>query len=669
MQGPQATPTRADRLRSRFEEALAQLEGAASFAKGRYQEDLFSLASDLMDSDVGLAVLVELAPRFDAAGVFRGGPWENPATLIPSLVGASLRGDGVYPTVESLSMLRVLAIAEGRAESEQLDVARARDFLNETSARNIQYFLDEKTEESRARPKLFRRARRLFERIQAAVEPRLLLELAVEEMRQLAAQRPILTRPVRELVKRAVALQELLGEAAVPAEIAHEIDRFRRSMGAATSISAASEGPLDYRKRILDSSLDVLVEESREFAELLRATGLASPFHAILLRRIAARDPARLGEALRGSETAEAESRRCPELAGLLLGHSLVPHTHFVIPGFARVLERNLLSRTEVAGGLRKIADLDIRPEVRELLLAGYPESAGLTANAVLLAGCLAVLGLPLGIGQGSNPTCQSARGISLWSQHAPGQLLATVASVARDGFYQTTFEGHTIRSDALLVGVATNGIQRDLDPVSQVLVPHLDRVYNHMMALAGGRSEDGHRWVNPVLYGRWVHVGFASALEAVSGAVLHHESFVRRFYATHHPDHNEGHELIYPNPVGIMITDVHARLLGRHAVSIQRIAVDPSDEAAADPVRVYFYNPNNEGRQDWGSGVRPTVAGHGERHGESSLPFGQFTSRLYAFHYDPKEQGDAFAVPSEIIDSVVTAARESWGRSIDHFA
>ena len=79
--------------------------------------------------------------------------------------------------------------------------------------------------------------------------------------------------------------------------------------------------------------------------------------------------------------------------------------------------------------------------------------------------------------------------------------------------------------------------------------------------------------------------------------------------------------------------------------------------------MRLYFYNPNDEGRQDWGQGVVITVTGNGEEPGESSLPFEQFAARLYAFHYNPDEQGPLEAVPIELVRPVVEAARTTWGR------
>jgi hypothetical protein len=293
------------------------------------------------------------------------------------------------------------------------------------------------------------------------------------------------------------------------------------------------------------------------------------------------------------------------------------------------------------------------------LLLDRFPDSAALSSTSVLLAGCLSVLGQPLGVGQGNNPTCQSARGISLWSLHAPGLLLGMVANAARDGFVEAELDGETLRSDQLEAGLAKNGIDLDLDPVSKLLVPHLDRIYSSMMLKAALRGDDGHKWVNPAMYGRWVPSGFASTFDVGTSVVRRHTAFVRRFYATHHPDFNDGHELIYPNPVGIMVTDVHGGLLGPHAVSIQRVAESPSGD-----LRIYFFNPNNEGRQEWGQGVSPTVSGAGELPGESSLPFAHFVSRMYAYHYDPMEEGDGYAVPDDVVAEVSRLAAESWGRA-----
>ena len=115
----------------------------------------------------------------------------------------------------------------------------------------------------------------------------------------------------------------------------------------------------------------------------------------------------------------------------------------------------------------------------------------------------------------------------------------------------------------------------------------------------------------------------------------------------------------MYPTPLGLCLTNKCGDYLGTHAVSLQRVTT-----ASDGTVRAYFFNPNNEGRQDWGYGVQPSVQGNGERSGESSLPFHELASRIYAFHYNPFEIGDLGGVPEREVAEVVDAARTTWGQA-----
>ena len=641
---------RLDKLVDELERLLKQLKGAAGFAKPRYQEPCFRTAADIADRAGGIVRLYELADRFDDAGLFHGGPWEHPDKLLPALAGACLKGDGSTPTLELLSELRILAIATGRVENEDLDADGARAFLWETCAKNLDLVFPRPSEESRARTKLFDRARRLYELVRREIEVDGLSEGVLEEVELLAAQRPIRTQMVEEMIARLAAMPDHGS--------GNDVDRrlqvFERALGPLTELARRAGSLPEYRSVLRRLDEDDLVAECIAFSKSMHETGLVSRYHAVPLRYVARRAPARIVEALQVSPVAIPDDA---ELAKLVRA-SVFPELAGVIRGLAGTIERGLVARTEVAAGLRKLLDLTIRPEARDVLAP--PE--GISPNSVLVAGALAVLGQPLGIGQGNAPTCQSARGLSLWSLHAPGMLLGMIAGAARDGSVPCDFEGVTLRSDLLGEGLAKGPIDADLDAVSRLLVPHLDRLYAHMMAAVAARGEDGHRWVNRALYGRWVPAGFESVFTPFAPQrIRSHHDFVKRFLATHHPDYNDGHELVYPNPVGIMVTDVRGRLLGPHAVSIQRIARDLEGRP-----RVYFYNPNNEGRQDWGQGIRPTVAGHGEIPGESSLPFESFSSRLYAFHFDPMEEGEVYAIPEDLVAGISELARTSWGESFD---
>lgn len=611
---------------------------------------MFQLADSLFGSEEGLELLYERAGRFQAAGVFSGGGWDDPSRLLPRLVRGSLDVGGVYPVVEALSELRLLSLALGQSDHERVPPERARRFLDEVLALNLDLLFPRETEASRTAPAPWReRAERLFAFLAKKLGLENLEAVLVAEVEAVCAQRPINTRPVRRALSLVEALPQALREG--------PLGRFALAISGPSQLAQASASLAEYRAKLSELDPEALEEEARVFGASLRETGLASRHHAVLLRRLRVKAPQLLPVALRLSELGRAELNQNEKLAHQLLRVAVLPSCCQVVYGYARVLERGLLSRPEVAAGLRRLVDLDLSRACRRKLLARRRSPDGAGPNAILVAGALSALGQPLGVGQGRNPTCQAARGISLWSQHAPGHLLELIASAARDDLIQVRFEEDVLSSETLSGGLAPQ-IDPDLDPTSLILTPHLDRLYDEMMRRVALRSEDGHKWANPGLYGRWVPHGFVSLIDPLTGAVNHYDDFVRRFYATHHPAFNDGHELIYPNPVGIFVTSAHGDLLGLHAVSIQRVA----DHAGT--LRVYFFNPNNEGRQDWGQGISPSVQGAGEEEGESSLPFAAFTSRLYAFHFNPYEEGDAFAVPQATVDSISRLARESWGRA-----
>ena len=167
------------------------------------------------------------------------------------------------------------------------------------------------------------------------------------------------------------------------------------------------------------------------------------------------------------------------------------------------------------------------------------------------------------------------------------------------------------------------------------MLVPHLDRIYAEMSRRVENRNEDGHRWINPELHGWWVARQSAAAVNERTGAVTHMPQFVRKFYAAYHYYYNGGRWLIHPQPAGIAATTPLAELVGWHAVSIQRVALDPNDV-----MRVYFYDPNDDGRQNWGQGICTSTAGHNEIPGECSLPFHEFAARLYPIPLQAERDG-----------------------------
>lgn len=637
----------------RFDAAIERLKSSKALVKATYQIPVFQIADALFNSAEGLASLYSRASEFQEAGVFSGGGWDDPTRLQASLVRGSIDAGGIFPVVEGLSELRMLAIATGDSQSKTVTAGEARTFLEEVLALNLDLLFPIETEESRVQRGPWRdHAERLFRFLGETLGLENLGKVLIAEIEAICAQRPINTAPAHEIIGMLSRLPTY------SRADSNALKHYIAAIEGPSQLSRQHHSLTEFRSALNDLNENDLTREAQAFGSSLRATGLGNPHHAVLLRRLRTKAPHLIADALQLNELGQAELNQNEQFVHQLLKVAVLPACSQAIYGFAQLLERGLLSRSEVAAGLRRLVVLDLSASARAALLAQASPRDGITANSILLAGAMSVLGQALGIGQGRNPTCQAARGISLWSQHAPGYLLEILATAARDDLVQIRFEDTVLRSNELEGGVA-KGIDPDLDPVSLILTPHLDRIYDEMMKRVALRSEDGHKWANPGLYGRWVPHGFASVLDKVTGRVTSYEGFVRRFYATHHPSFNDGYELIYPNPVGIMVTNTHGNLLGLHAVSLQRIQSDEDGQ-----LRVYFFNPNNEGRQNWGQNVCPSIAGHGEEEGESSLPFVDFTARLYAFHFNPYEEGDGFAVPEIAVNEIVCMAKESWGKS-----
>ena len=648
-------PVVSTRIEQAFLQALIALEEATPLLKAKYQTEVFRRATDAFDSDAGFQFIMDNAHRFDAAGLFHAGPWEHPERLLPELVGGGLRAEGQYSSIEILSELRVIAIALGKSTHPQMSAEQAQAFLQTIMGLNLDLLYGGATEESRLRPLVYERARRLLRMIEHKVSSEGLLEHVLNDIDQRVAQRPIDVSLTLKMIEQA---KNIPGDP--NPKLADRLDRHLKATGPHTPLAKAANSPTNYASLLAKASPHEVHNEAKEIGKLLTLTGLSSEYHMTLLQYVLKTDDTEaLAFALDLTEVGKAHMEQDRDNMLSLMHLTFHPAMTWIAYGFQQMLERMLLTRPEVADGLTKLVNLDLSPTAQQLMKKNLPRGSGISANAVLVAGVIAMLGQPLGVGQGNNPTCQGARALSLWSMHSPGYLLHLLTSAARNDTVEFLFDGIAIFSGDIAGGVAEGKFDLQIDPVSRILVPHLDRIYDEMMRRAALRGEDPHKWVNPALYGRWVPNSLASPFNLVNHSVIGYEDYVRLFYATHHPSYDDGHNLVYPNPVGLLITNVHGKFLGYHAVSIQRVAEDDAGE-----VRVYFFNPNNEGRQNWGNGVEPSVDGHGEIAGESSLLFAHFAAHLYAFHYNEMEIGDVAAIPTEIIAEVTAHAKAGWGLS-----
>lgn len=607
-----------------------------------------------MQQPGGFAAVQARAGAIEAAGLFLGTDWASPEILVPALAGAGLRSTKTDTVVmEAASELRMLAIAAGEHEHPAVSAADARQFLSQVLAINLTWLFTPPSEAERTtQGRTAQLVRDLFRHLGERVGYENVMDRLVEEIWRILRQRPIQVDQVQAMITQIAVYRDDpdidLGSSG------QGVDRLITSLFGTTEASREDPGVEVYRSRLEAMDAGALQYEAAGFARAMHDTGLVSPYHAVLLRFLIEESDYLLAEALGLSGTGRDCLLRFHKLVHRLVAEAVHPETAQCIYGLALLLDRGILYEPAVEPALWRQLSLSLSPYAQERLTTAHGPTPAPAAR--LLSGVLSVLGLPLGVGQGDNPTCQSARALSMWAYNDPDYLLQVLVWAARDDEVTMHFEGQSISSKESSGGVATT-LPTDLDPVSLLVVPHLDRIYAEMGRRCADRPGDPHRWVNPEFHGWWSGRGFRINVDVATGNLIDLDEFLRHFYASYHPDYNGGQPLIHPQPAGVAVTDSGARYVGWHAITILRVHVDPQEV-----MRVYFYNPNNDSGQDWGDGVVVGTAGNGERFGEGSLPFEQFASRLYIYHVDPYERGDPERVPAADVERAVGYIERSWG-------
>ncbi|MDP5292140.1 hypothetical protein Q9290_07540 [Oceanimonas sp. CHS3-5] len=602
----------------------------------------------------GCAAIEARAQTLEAAGVFLGTDWASPHILLPALTAYSLSSAEADTVVmEALSELRLLAVAQGHFSHSLISAEQARHYLSQVMAINLSLLFTPPTEAEREQQgRLALMTRALFGYLSEVIGYEKVLDQLVDEIWRILQQRPIQVEQVRQMITQ-IAICRNNPEIELGASGAGA-DRLISSLYGTTQGCREDPGVEVYRQRLEAMDRGQLQYEAAGFARAMHDTGLVSPYHTMLVHFLLTQDDHLLSEALGLSSTGRDCMLCYRELVHSLIREAIHPQTAQALYGLALTLERGILYQPPVAPALWRQLALPLSVYSRQRLEQAFGTAPA--PRAWLLAGVLSMLGQPLGVGQGNNPTCQSARALSMWSYNDPDYLLQIVVWAVRDDEVIMHFEGQPISSRQSAGGVA-NSLPVDLDPVSLLVVPHLDRIYAEMGRRCVGREGDPHRWINPEFHGWWTGRGFRINVDVATGKLTDLENFQRHFYACYHPYYNGNQPVVHPQPAGIAVTDSAARFIGWHAITLLRVSLDPQDQ-----MRVYFYNPNNDSGQNWGDGVVVSTAGNGERFGEASLPFEQLASRLYIFHYDPLERGELAAISQEELERVIAYTTRSWG-------
>ncbi|MFD2190442.1 hypothetical protein [Pistricoccus aurantiacus] len=651
---PLADAGKLDGLLAKLDDAVAILASAPRFSKPAKVSRVFDTARRVMLVEGGCDALESRAQVMEQSGMFEGSDWELPQTLVPALASQALKSASVDSVmIETLSELRLLAVARGDYVHSLVSAEQAHHYLTQALAINLAFLFDSPSEAEReTQGRLAQIPRILFRHLASRIGYEHIIDKLIEEIWRILKQRPVQTGAIKRMVTQIALCQ---ADPAIDLGISGQgADRLVSSLFGPTQACREDPGIDVYAERLACMDQAALQNEATGFARAMHDTGLVSPYHAVLLRHLHDQGDMLVSEALGLSSTGRDCLLCYRDLIHELVYQGIHAPTCQGIYGLALMLERGILYQPPVAPALWRQLSLELSAWSRQRLSLALGEAA--SPQAWLIEGVLCMLGLPLGVGQGNNPTCQSARALSMWAYNDPDYLLQMVTWAARDDEIIIHFEGQPISSMASLSGVAT-ALPMDLDPVSLLVVPHLDRIYAEMGRRCADREGDPHRWVNPEFHGWWAGRGFSINVDVATGKLIHLENFLRQFYACYHPYYNGNQPLIHPQPAGIAVTDSTARFIGWHAITLLRVNLDLNGE-----MRAFFYNPNNDSGQDWGDGVKVSTSGYGERFGEASLPFEQFASRLYIFHYDPLERGELAQVPQEELDRVIGYITRSWG-------
>lgn len=651
---PSAATTLDKRVVS-LDDAIKAMAETRDFGKpAKLRRVLEALRRVLLQPD-GAAAVQARAQALEEAGVFQGTDWATPEILVPALVGPGLHsGDQDTVVMEATSELRLLAVARGEYEHPTISADDAGQFLSQVLAMNLELLFTPPSEAERVQQgRTAKLIRDLFRHLADQIGYDSVLDELVDEIWRILRQRPIQVDRVQSLITR-IAIYRGDPDVDLGSTAGQGIDRLITSLFGTTEACREDPGFDVFRSRLEAMDAGGLQYEATGFARAMHDTGLVSPYHAELLRYLLDESDYLLGEALGLSDTGRNCLMRYSDLVHRLIEVAVHPQTAQSVYGLALLLDRGILYELPVVPALWRQLALELSPSARERLTAAFGDQPH--PRARLVAGVLSMLGQPLGVGQGDNPTCQSARALSMWAYNDPDYLLQMVVWAARDDEIIMHFEGQRISSKDSETGVAAT-LPIDLDPVSLLVVPYLDRIYAEMGRRCADRPGDPHRWVNPEFHGWWAWRGFHINVDVATGNLVDLDDFIRQFHASYHPDYNGGQPLIHPQPAGVAVTDSAGRYVGWHAITILRVAPDPQDV-----MRVYFYNPNNDSGQDWGDGVVVSTAGSGERFGEASLPFDQFASRLYIFHADPLERGEPEKVPGSDVEGIIGYIERSWG-------
>ena len=536
-----------------FQIALNQL--GKTTIKSLYQQSVLEKASVLLTEPNGLVKIYKYAHLFDEFGLFVGKPWENVNKLNPVLVRGTFHAGGTTAAAEALSNLRILAIARGDYVHPKMSAYEATEFLTKIMALNLDLLLMRETEENRVKM-LYKdkQASEILGFISDHCFSPLVFQSLYQEVDNLAVQRPIVTDKILKLIASAKRLASGLEEADSSLMLYENAVYSPSTMAAQSSIER-------YEEKLKASNDLLLIREANQLRTSMTKTGLVSPFHALFLTYMNKEKNDLLQSILCLDETAKENLRLNQSFISSLIHSAVTIKTRRSMYGLIRLLQRDIFTK-EFIKEIEKLLVVPLHEQIKNRLTAVHNVKDEKVLRSLLISEMISVLGQPLGIGQGFNPTCQSTRAISYWSQRYPVMLLSMFNQFLENGKISMDFEGRPLSSD-MYPHVPLDD-EEHIDTISLLLLPHLNSLYLEMLKASKLRGQDPHKWVNPSFHIKGVWTEFSDSYSDLE--------FTAKFHRYYHPSQNPTVNEGLPQPVGITIYNQSGHVLGAHAVLIQRV-------------------------------------------------------------------------------------------------
>lgn len=309
-----------------------------------------------------------------------------------------------------MSELRLLAVAMGDYLHESMSAEQAHHYLTQVLAINLQLLFGEGGEAEREQGKLAFISRSVVQHVATRIGYEHVIDRLIDEIWRILQQRPIQVNNVRQMITQIAVCRADpnvdMGSAGQGAE------RLISSLYGPTQACREDPGIAAYEERLSHMDSSALQGEATGFARSMHDTGLVSPYHATFMRFILENQDSLIAESLGLSMTGRDCLLHYRNLVLTLIREGVFPETAQGLYGLALMLERGILYQPPVEPALWRQTTLSLCPEARHRLELAYGYQP--QPKAWLIQGVLNMLGQPLGVGQGNNPTCQSARALSM---------------------------------------------------------------------------------------------------------------------------------------------------------------------------------------------------------------------------------------------------------------